>query len=258
MSLQDEFHDAVKRGDVSLVSEQLSIQRKLANARGNDGVTPLMMSSVAPNAMEMMQVLRKGGASFDARDKQRRTVLLYACRYGADPAVVAYLVQSMENSKLPSHYAWTNCDENYEGAVVLAVRSKRMPLVLYLHDIWNDEIHEFSNHVVKQLFAAIQTRDEDFVVDFLKISRVQKAIELDEGFGHQKGCETKWTTIMMRCEREIIYKRRRDAHLVQRRCLPGLGHLAHLIGKYLFDFDPETLIQVYADTRSMEEVFEDY
>ncbi|RQM25223.1 hypothetical protein B5M09_000791 [Aphanomyces astaci] len=180
------FHGAIEQGDLDEVRAQLAAHPRLANTKEvKTGVTSLMKSSVAPNAIALMTLLRQQGANLATRDATRRTVLLYACTCGAEPATVD-LLWSWSSLRPSPDLRWTHCDSNHDGAMVLAVRSRNVAL---LHHLWSivpiSAQSNASNHSLKQLKAAISTNDEDFIIEVMRNPLIQQAVKDEDEFEYE-------------------------------------------------------------------------
>ncbi|ETV83894.1 hypothetical protein H257_04487 [Aphanomyces astaci] len=172
------FLNVIDRGDVEEVRAQLAAHPRLAIAEDEEtGVTSMMKSSVAPNAIAIMTLLYQ----HDSRDGTDPAALLYACACGAKPAAVDLLWSWSRQSRVPEFMFWAYCDTFGDGPMVLAARSHNVVLLRHLRSIVriSDQRHP-SNHSLKQLRAIISTNDEEFAVEAMSTRLIQQAIKNEE------------------------------------------------------------------------------
>ena len=62
------------------------------NARGDGGVTALMLAAIGTSDIESIQLLVKAGAGLDERTDDGRTALMLAAQYSLSPPVVTQLL----------------------------------------------------------------------------------------------------------------------------------------------------------------------
>jgi ankyrin repeat protein len=80
----------------NMTVEQISshLESKSVSARGEDGVTALMMASAANSNPEVVQALIDGGADVSTRDDAGRTPLMFAAWRNGNPEMARTLVEA--------------------------------------------------------------------------------------------------------------------------------------------------------------------
>ncbi|KAF0693530.1 Aste57867_15511 [Aphanomyces stellatus] len=181
--LPDAFRDAISRGDVSSVTASLSLDPSLAYTRTKwTKTTALMLCTVAPNAIRLMELLRRCDVRLDARDANHRHALLFACEYGAEPATVDYLLAWSTHSPWGRLEGYTNSNTD---VIMLAMKSGNASLVHHLMDLivappaipaMGQRCSFATNFGLVLLVAAIQTTHEDLALRCLDLPIVHSAL----------------------------------------------------------------------------------
>eukprot|EP00979_Chaetoceros_neogracilis_P009404 scaffold2148_cov264-Chaetoceros_neogracile.AAC.3 len=171
-ALVSSFHALILNGDTSAVHSELISTRRLGNAKDAFDSTPLMRAVSSENLTSQTQVelidilMQAGGAALSARDPDRCHVLLLACKLGSTPEVIDCICRW--NLKRGKVLHWNHCDNNQDGALVLAAGSGSFTLVSYLLSMDEDFLSDNSNDLTKVLGAAIKTGNEELVLLILQ------------------------------------------------------------------------------------------
>ena len=173
-TLVSNFHTLILDGNISEVNMQLTSTRRLGNAKDVGGFTPLMkvVSSKSLHAQTQIKLIdslmQKGGASLATRGPGRHHVLLLACKSGAAPEVIDCLC-SWNSKRGGQNLHWSHCNEDKDGAVVLAARSGSLTLVSHLFSSQTGVVSSYcdSNAPIKVLDAAIRSGNEELVLFLL-------------------------------------------------------------------------------------------
>ena len=162
------FED-IAAGRIGEVHSALVHNRKLANSRGDRRITPLMKAASvqkSATAISLINDLMANGASIESRDDDGHNVLLYACRFGADPSVIECIMDW--NSRKNSPIRWKHCVyDGFDGTgpFTLACASSNKALILYiLQKRETLRLDYDDDNIDKGLYHAIQNSEQAAII----------------------------------------------------------------------------------------------
>jgi ankyrin repeat protein len=101
----DEFHDAVRAGDLDKIQELTVPRPGIINLRNDKGMTPLHIAAVYNHTVAMERLL-ENGADVNARDTNAFTPLHAAAFHGHKQAVTMLLEKDADINAVDNH-GWT-------------------------------------------------------------------------------------------------------------------------------------------------------
>lgn len=150
-----------------------------------------MKATTCPKPVEMISVLMAQGASLNARDDERRHVLLYACEHGASPSTINCVMDWSTRRKDCLCLNHVNSDR--EGPLILACRSGNVDLVLHMLQMCRDDFEDSrSNHPLRALHAAVQAGHEATVLALLRCKSFSEYVSDDFGFEGEDSDSSDW------------------------------------------------------------------
>jgi hypothetical protein len=119
---QEEFYDAIKRGDLESVKELFD--KSIINIKNAYGVTPLIMA-VSRSYEDIAKFLIKNGADVNAKDNEGSSTLLHSC-FVDDSKIAELLVRSGADINVQDNFGITpliySCSEGYINLAKLLVK----------------------------------------------------------------------------------------------------------------------------------------